>query len=255
MLSLLDQFASLDVAVRESLADIASPLELALATLLVAKEKCATDGLTAESMVAALEAAGVAAKRAGLVKALARAGNRVSRRPSPDGTIFRLMLPGAKQVTALLGQGNLQVVRFDGTAPRTARQRVSELLSGLKGLVRICDPYYGLRTLDVLESIPKTVRVRFLTARTSESGSKLTSALKDFRKERPLIEFRTASTPGDLHDRYVASADALMLVGHGLKDVGAKESFVVSINSTIAKDLLNTVAAAFDTKWSAASPL
>lgn len=254
-MSLLADFAALDSNLREALADATSPLDLALATLLVARDRCGTETLTAEHMVAALEAAGIAAKRSALVKALARAGNRISRKASREGTVYRLMLLGERQARALLSRGNLQVLRFDGTAPRSAKQCITDLLAGLSGTVRICDPYYGLRTLDVLDALPAHAAVRFLTARTSEAGPKLTSALKDFRKERPRVEFRVASIPSDLHDRYVVSPDSLLLVGHGLKDVGSKESFVVVLNKALAADLIDAITSSFDTRWSAGTAL
>ncbi len=254
-MSLLAKFAGLDNGTREALADLTSPLDLALATLLVAKDRCGTETMTAEHMVAALEAAGVAVKRSALVKALARAGNRVSRKEGDEGTIYRLMLAGQRQAQPLLSGGNLQVLRFDGTAPRSARQRITELLGALSGTVRICDPYYGLRTLDVLEALTPSSSVRFLTARTSEAGAKLSHALKDFKKERPRVEFRLSVAAHDLHDRYVVTADSLLLVGHGLKDVGSKESFVVALNAALAGDLIRMVKASFDTRWTAATPL
>lgn len=254
-MSLLAKFAGLDSSTREALADLESPLDLALAALLVARDQCGTETLTAEHMVAALEAAGISAKRSALVKALARAGNRVSRRQGDEGTVYRLMLPGQRQALPLLSQGNLQVLRFDGSAPRTARQRITDLLATLSGTVRVCDPYYGLRTFDILDAVSRPTAVRFLTARTSDPPAKLSSALKDFKKERPRVEFRLTAAPHDLHDRYVVSGDSLLLVGHGLKDVGSKESFVVVLTATLAADLIRTVTASFDLRWSAGTPL
>lgn len=254
-MSLLAKFAGLDSATREALADLRSPLDLALATLLVARDQCGTDTLTAEHMVAALEAAGVAARRSALGKALARAGNRVSRKQGDEGAVYRLMLPGQRQAQPLLSHGNLQVLRFDGTAPRSARQKITDLLAALSGTVRICDPYYGLRTLDVLDAISKSTAVRFLTARTSESGPRLVSALKDFKKERARVEFRISATPHDLHDRFVVSANSLLIIGHGLKDVGSKESFVVALDAALAGDLIRTVITSFDARWSAGTPI
>ena len=50
-----------------------------------------------------------------------------------------------------------------------------------------------------------------------------------------------AARPQDLHDRFVLSEAKILLVGHGLKDIGAKESFVIVLPRTFAPDLLDNV--------------
>ncbi len=120
--------------------------------------------------------------------------------------------------------------------------------------MRVCDPYYGVRTLDSLDHLPKATSVRFLTAKTSESGRKLTGALRDFKRERPKIEFRTTSSHS-LHDRYVLAKDVLMILGHGLKDIGGKESFMICLRSALVPDLLNELAASFDKRWNSATKI
>ncbi|MGH9461035.1 MAG: hypothetical protein ACRD1X_07440 [Vicinamibacteria bacterium] len=56
--SLLETFATLDLSLRNALANISSPLLLALAALQVARSRAKVDGLTSEHVVACLEAAG-----------------------------------------------------------------------------------------------------------------------------------------------------------------------------------------------------
>jgi hypothetical protein len=129
------------------------------------------------------------------------------------------------------------------------------VLGALKGTVRVCDPYYGVRSLDGLELVPTKVKVRFLTARTNESATKWAGALKDFKKERPNVELRLAARPQDLHDRYVLSDDKILIIGHGLKDIGGKESFVIVLPRTLASDLLGDVQRSFDQKWANATSI
>jgi hypothetical protein len=38
-------------------------------------------------------------------------------------------------------------------------------------------------------------------------------------------------------------------VGHGLKDIGGKESFVVRLDRGLVPDLLDTLLSSFDAKW------
>jgi len=253
--SLLETFRALDQSSKDTLADIESPLFLSFATLSIAHNLGERERLSAEHIVACLEAAGVAVKKQSVSKALARASDRVSSAQGIDGdTQYRLMTKGERQVAPLLGGGELSVVRIEGTKPRTARQRLGEILSGIRGTVRVCDPYYGVRTLDSLDHFSKSTSVRFLTAKTSESGRKLKGALRDFRKERPRIEFRTTSAH-DIHDRYVLAKDTLLILGHGLKDIGGKESFMICLGSTLAPDLMKQMTSAFDTRWKSASKL
>lgn len=254
--SLLETFATLDLSLRNALADISSPLLLALAGLHLARTHAKVDGLTSEHVVACLEAAGVAVTKRSVERALARAGGRVARRRTAEGEpSYRLMLKGEREVSPLLALGPLQVIRFDGSKPRSARLEIGQLLGGLSGTIRICDPYYGLRTLDTLESIPTSATVRFLSSRTNEAGAKLSNAIRDFRRERPKVDLRAAAQPSALHDRYVLSSSSLLLVGHGLKDIGAKESFAVVLDRHLAPDLLDETQNAFDSKWAGATPI
>ncbi len=253
---LLETFRSLDSARKEALADLDGPLTLAFAALYLAKEHCNIDRLSAEHIVACLEAAGVAVSRTTIASALKRAGTRISRQANlSDETLFRLMTKGEREITPLLNKGAIEIVRVDGSRPRTARVQLTEILSAARGIVRICDPYYGFRTLDVLEAIPAKTTVQFLSAKTNEAGRKLSAAIRDFKTERPNIEFRITDRPHELHDRYLVTNDQMLLVGHGFKDIGNRESFMIRIDKTWAPDLLKETTAAFDLRWNRATTL
>jgi len=193
----------------------------------------------------------VAVSKTSVSKALARAGNRVSSRQNEDDeTEYRIMTKGRSEVEHVLGGELMSVVRIEGGHPRTARISLGEMLSDLTGVVRICDPYYGLRTLDSLDHVPDTCSIRFLTARTSEPIGKVHSAVKDFVREHPRAQFRLAQKPAELHDRYVVTADRILILGHGLKDIGGKESFLIRLGREILPDLIVELSNAFDARWS-----
>src|SRR5439155_14443635 len=122
---------------------------------------------------------------------------------------YKIMTKGKLEVEDLLGGELMSVVRIEGGSPRTARITLGEMLSGLSGSVKICDPYYGARTLDSLDHVPEACSVRFLTGKTNEATTKIHSAMRDFVKERPRTEFRLAQKPNELHDRYVVTGDTL----------------------------------------------
>src|SRR5690606_37146717 len=108
--------------------------------------------------------------------------------------------------------------------------------------------------MDSLDYIPKSTAVQFLTAQTNETGRKLTGALRDFKRERPKVEFRTTSASA-LHDRYVLAKDLLLILGHGLKDIGGTESFMICLPSAYAADLMKEVVTSLDVRWKTATQL
>ncbi len=252
---LLSAFGDLDLRVKNTLADEESPLRLALAALAIAHDEAGREYVSLDELHEALEAADVSVKRSSLAKGIGRAGNRVNRR-EVDGEIrYRIMTKGRRVAEEVLGAGDLELLYVEGNKPRTARRELAEVIGDLKGTVRVCDPYYGVRSLDSLELIPKGCTVRFLTGRTNESAAKLAGVLKDFKRERPNVELRLAARPQDLHDRFVLSDARILLVGHGLKDIGAKESFVIVLPRNFAPDLLDDVQRSFDQKWAKGTPL
>ena len=250
----LRKFRSLDGPVTTALSSIESPLKLGLAALLIAHDS-SQDRMTIHEVHAALEAADIPVDRTALGRAFSRAGRRVTRKKLGSRVFYRLTIRGREEAADLLRSGGLEAIYVEGDKPRSDRREFGALLSGLDGSVRISDPYFGIRTLDTLESLPQSARVRFLTAQVSGNREHLERQLKDFSVERPGIEVRRAAAPRDLHDRYVLSDGQLMLVGHGLKDIGARESFVVVIPRKFAPDMHSSVRTTFDSRWSKAKQL
>ncbi len=254
--SLLETFEGLDPQLKHILSDVSSPLLLSLAALDIADRMGGTQRLTAEHIVACLEAAGIAVKRTSVSRALARAGSKVSTSSDASGEVsYKLMTRGRKEIEHLIREGSLSVVRVEGGRPHTARQHLGELLAALTGLVRITDPYFGSRTLETLDHISRKAQIRFLTSKTNESLLKVQGAFREFAKERKNVEFRLLPPPHDLHDRYLLADNALLIIGHGLKDIGGKESFVIRLDRNVASDLLDELTQSFDNKWGGATLL
>lgn len=250
-----EAFRKLNPAIKEALASEESPLRLGLAALELAKSNLGAEQLTVNQLVAALDATGVALRERSLLRAFSRAGNKIASRTIQGEKYYKIMTSGSREVARLVSTGNLQLIYVEGGQPRAARKRLGELFANLQGLVRISDPYYGERSLDTLEMIPEISIVRFLTARTPEDPAKLKRMISDLRRERPQAEIRLYPSPKQLHDRYIHTDERLLLVGHGLKDIGEKESFVIALDRTISPDVLDDVRDAFDTRWSASSPI
>ncbi len=151
--------------------------------------------------------------------------------------------------------GGVLVSMVEAGKPRTAHIQLEKLFSEVTGIVRVCDPYYGTGSLLRLDLLTKCSEVRFLT-RTPDSGEKLIlpKAIAEFKKEHANTHFR-CSASADFHDRYVLSDKEIILLGHGLKDLGNKESFVVKLPDTLAHDVIAAARQSFDNKWHVATAL
>ncbi|MBY0376683.1 hypothetical protein K2P96_01790 [Patescibacteria group bacterium] len=252
--SLLDLFSSLDKATKDVLADIDSPRVLAFLTLYLARVRFSTDALSAEHIVAYLESAGVAVKKKSIGRALSGAKGFVSRSINDDGEVFyKLMTKGEREAEKVLNvSSGLAVLRIEAGQPRQARLKLSEILKSLNGVVRICDPFYGVGTLDSLDLISKNCDVKFISQKTNESATSISSAIKYFYKERPRTELRIAQPGLLIHDRYIITKDQIMILGHGVKDIGNKESFVIVLDRKLVPDLISELIVLFDKEWSKA---
>ena len=250
--SFLEKFQALEAHLKESLARIELPLQLGLAALYIAHES-GQDRMTLGEIHAALEAADISVKRLALGRAFSRAGDRVTGKDIHGAASYRLTVRGRREAARLLPSGGLEVLYVEGDKPRSDRKEVAAVLSGLAGVVRISDPYFGIRSLDALEAIPQGTAVRFLTANVSGDRARLKGPMRDFTTERPSVEFRLTAKPNDLHDRFILGDGQLILVGHGLKDIGGKESFVIVIPREFAPDMVRSVQGAFEKRWNNAT--
>jgi hypothetical protein len=163
-------------------------------------------------------------------------------------------------VLGLGGQENAAVnattvIKIEAGKPVSAQLAVAKLFEPLKGEIRICDPYYGTGSLLRIRELSNATSVRFLTQKPdSKEISLLPKAIKEFVTEHKQFDFRKYAG-NDLHDRFVVTADELILIGHGIKDIGSKESFVVRLDRVLAGDVIDTVQQSFDIKWANAAPL
>ena len=152
-------------------------------------------------------------------------------------------------------ESKVQILQINAGRPNSAHMEVAELFGALSGLAMVCDPYYGQGSLARLSEIDSCSSVRVLTSKPdSKEKSFLPKRLEEFTKEYPQFEFRKYKGK-ELHDRYIVTDDNLILMGHGLKDIGGKESFVVKLDRSLAGDTIDSLKNSFDSKWNAAEPL
>lgn len=149
----------------------------------------------------------------------------------------------------------LRVSYFSAGRDWEARRAIEEIFGGLSGVVRLCDPYYGEGSLATLSYLAGCSEVRFLTQRNSANDKvAFPVELAAFKRQHPTIELRCHSG-SDLHDRFVLTDDAFILLGQGIKDPGRKDSFVVHLAADVAGDLIATQQGIFDARWAKANPL
>ncbi len=149
----------------------------------------------------------------------------------------------------------ITVIHVDAGHQRTTYLSLKKVFGDVSGEVRICDPYYGKGSLLRLDLLEHCSPIRFLTQQPGgNEKTTIVSEMEEWSREHGSIEFRRR-IGHDLHDRFVLSNAELILIGHGLKDIGGKDSFVVRIDSSLAQEVISSVRESFDKRWSTAEPL
>jgi len=155
-------------------------------------------------------------------------------------------------------EGSIEVFYFEPGKRYTSKRLLSKkILDSLKGELKIVDPYCGERTLDVLKDV-KNRAIKFLTKvgnlREKERNQFLRE-LRDFKSENPnKIKFGNYSHT-DIHDRYIISSESLVILGHSIKDLGAKESFAIILNKDTNRNIFDALLENFNRRWKQSTPL
>lgn len=157
---------------------------------------------------------------------------------------YRLMKHGRDQLTPKTNQG---VMLIEPGKPFSGKKLAAEnVLSKLKGEVRICDAYCGVGLLNLIyKSIDKNTSIKILTQKIIDKPIGIFSgSLMDLRKEGFQVEIKVY-TSSYLHDRYVIDSHNLWLSGNSFNDLGNRESFIVLLGADIRQSVLAT----FNTRW------
>jgi len=157
-----------------------------------------------------------------------------------------------RKITTSLSTGD--VLFFTGKESWTDPNRnFPKLIDLLKGDLCIVDPFYGNGTFYVLDKFGKSRKIRFLSCQLGsieqKNPTKFDIDLKRFRKEFKNIEMRKYDKPNELHDRYIIADNALIIVGHGIKDLADKESFVVFLPKILVAKFLPVLKKSFEERW------
>jgi hypothetical protein len=206
-----------------------------------------------------LEVRGIASNEVNVERALARAGKRVIRKKldkTEKKSAYAISQKGVDYLQEKYALGGIKVLVVDGMKPWTDRHStLPEIAAELKGRICVVDKFYGSGSLAILHYLRHGSPLQFLTGKTNESSAAFGRELKDFEKEVPSLEVRRFSAHHKLHDRYIIADNALVIVGHGIKDIGNKESFLLLLKGDPTADLRRTLREKFDSRWKSASPL
>jgi hypothetical protein len=161
-----------------------------------------------------------------------------------------------KKISSQSGDDN--VLFFTGQHSWTdPNKNFPKIIEMLDGDLCIVDPFYGNGTFYVLEKFGNKRKIRFLSSKLGDeeqsNPTKFDNSLKRFKKEFKNIELRKYDKAYELHDRYIIAKNALVIVGHGIKDLANRESFVIFLPEKLVKGFLPTLKQLFDQRWKKSS--
>lgn len=257
--SIVRKFSKADTSDLSPFEDCQTIIQQTLWVLWVGKDKLKQRRMSTEQVSSILrEVKEVSIRPASITQALNRAGDKIHCYRDGGQIFYEIMKSGKDYLMSPKSQGTLEVFYFEpGQRYSSKRILVTGILESLTGELRIVDPYCGERTLDVIKDV-KARPIKFLTRlgniNNANVKSRFLRELRDFKLENTDIEFRDYPNT-DLHDRYIISLDRVVLIGHSIKDLGAKESFAIVLNQASSQNIYEALGENFDRRWNQSATL
>ena len=224
------------------------------------KEQFNVDWTSAYDLADILVALNISVDEKSVQNALAPLkGKKFHRKPSELGVIsYGIMDKGLKHLDELEGKSVVYVI--GGKNPRKDKMFLADVIKSSQSVIKIVDPFFGSKTLTNLEKFHSGKSIKLLTARISlekkQSKRGFMSDLSDFKKIYKNFECRIfPNQPNELHDRYILTKKSLILVGHGIKDLGDKESFILTFDRNMTGDIINDLENKFEQRWKLSKPI
>lgn len=229
------------------------PLENALWCLLVVKDNTMVKKLTAKAISFILtNIKEIHIDEKSIIRALSRAGNKIKADKINSKIFYEIMSPGKEYLINLPINNNPKIHFVNGAnAWSSTNKNLPILIKKLDQEIMIVDPYYGLGTLYTLEKISENKKIRFLTSKlgSDENDDKFKKEFLKFKNEFRNIQIKKYDKFYELHDRYILSSNGLIIIGHGLKDLGSKESFIIALFDDEIKSFISNLIQSFENKW------
>jgi hypothetical protein len=143
------------------------------------------------------------------------------------------------------------IIHVTGDKPWSDRnEKFVNLINQLKGELLIIDPYYGLDTLHLLSKFPQK-QIKLITSKlgSDEKEELIKKEVVRFKKEFKNINVKIYPKFYELHDRYIISENYFVIIGHGLKDLGNKECFMIAMPVEKVRDIVLSLKEKFEEKW------
>ena len=255
---LVKKFSEIDYSSLPDFNELKSTLDRSLWVLFAAKEKLCIEKLTAKNIASVIaEVMELDVSEVSVKQSLRKAGDMIRVCKKSNKTFYEIMKPGKEYILSKINNAKINVYYFEPGKPFTGKRMLSkEILANLKGELKIVDPYFGIRTLDILGDV-KNKQIKFLTALNKlekEVREQIIRELQEFKQENKNFEIKSY-TNQDIHDRYIISMDSIVLLGHSIKDLGKKESIVVILSKNVCQDFFELLNEKFDDKWRQAQAL
>jgi hypothetical protein len=177
----------------------------------------------------------------------------VSEREVDKDKLLGLKIKGLKTVKDLLGESiGAKTWIVESGKVYSGKKLFQELvISNIGPTAKICDPYCGTRTLDLVHGIKQKCKISLLT-QIIEQKETFKRELNDFCKEFKDLEIEVRIFNGKtLHDRYIISGDNCWSIGSSLKDLGNKDTTITKLE----EEVRYAIEEMFDNRWREASPL
>jgi hypothetical protein len=256
---LVELFKKIDTNGLPDFNKLTSLLDQALWVLFAAKVELTKKRMSANEIASILvEVKEISVKPRGITNAFNKAkGKKVHVYTIDSKMYYEIMNSGKDYLLQKTKMDSIQVHYFEPGRRYTSKAILcEEILSDLKGELKIVDPYCGLSTLDVLLR-SKIKNAKILTCIDNLKGNQKDQFLrgfKDFVSEGSTIELRNYSS-SEIHDRYILSNDQIILLGQSIKDLGSKESFAIVLGKDSFGDIYQNLFTVFDRRWNQAKPL
>lgn len=112
----------------------------------------------------------------------------------------------------------------------------SEIYSHAKKTIHIIDNYIGLKTLVLLKSVAKNVKVTIFSDNVNHSFH--SAEFADFQKEYPNVNIKLKTLGGTYHDRYIfidsgTQNEMIFHCGGSSKDVGKRVTSITKVEDVM----------------------
>jgi hypothetical protein len=252
MKNVVEKFERVDTSDFPDFYTYNTPLERGLWILWVMKEKLGIRKLNAEQIASVIrDVKEISVDAKSIIYAFNRAGDKIHVYHENGATHFEIMKPGKDYLLSRVREGSVELFYFEPGRRFTSKRILSkDILSNLKGKLKIVDPYCNERTLDILRDV-KDRGVKVLTRVENlkdKERNRFLREIRDFKSENKNIEFRSYPHT-DIHDRYIISPEFIIILGHSIKDLGNKESFAILLSRNTSKNVFEALNENFDRRW------